>query len=409
VQRIPEAAGNAAIATSPRRRIAGIEGLRAIAALAIVMFHVWASGPRLERDAPVDLGSGANDAMAWLQSGVTLFFVLSGFLLFAPFASAVAAGSRRPSVRRYFVNRALRILPLYWVVLAFTALVADRELLGRPAELLANVFLVQTYVPGWAGSDYQVHGISPAWSLCVEAAFYVLLPVLGLAAVVAARRVRPRLALSLPILAMTAAGIASLAVGAAIHSPVFNHSLPIHAAWFAIGMTIAAISAGLPRERRPLRGTASRVAGAVVAVTLAGLSLKLWTSGALTFEAAQTVTAVSCGLLLALVVFAPPRSRLLRLLEGRWAVAAGAASYGIFLWHEPILRLLRENGLTADGVSGLALNAFVLTILTVAISLASYRLVERPCLELKQRRRRHEALGEPDARPAPAYAASPSN
>jgi peptidoglycan/LPS O-acetylase OafA/YrhL len=404
VARLREEEGNAAIATSTRRRIGGVEGLRAVAALAIVLYHVWGAGPRSEADAPVDLGASLNNAMLWLQSGVTLFFVLSGFLLFGPFARAVVAGTPRPAIGQYFVNRALRILPLYWVVLAFTAIVVDRALLSRPSELLANIFLVQIYLPGLTGSDYHAHGIIPAWSLCVEAAFYALLPLLGLAAVALARRLRPRVAVAVPIVGMAVTGLLSLAIGAGIDSPLFNHGLPIHAAWFAVGMTVALVWASVPPERTILTSVGSRAGLALVAVALAPISLKLWTSGTLTFEAAQTVMSLGCGLLLALVVFAPRRSRLLRLLETRPAVAAGAASYGIFLWNEPILRGLRTSGLTLDGATGLAVNSIILVGITVVVSLASYRLVERPCLALKRNWRMREAADGT----APTYAATQS-
>jgi peptidoglycan/LPS O-acetylase OafA/YrhL len=402
-----------------RRRIAGIEGLRAVAALSIVVFHVWASGPPSERNAPVDLGATGNDAFAWLQSGVTLFFVLSGFLLFAPFASAALTRGSRPSVRQYFVNRGLRILPLYWVVLAFTALTVGRALLTRPGDLLANVFLVQTYVPGLAtGTDYHVLGINPAWSLCVEAAFYVLLPALGLLALSASRKLRPVQAVCVPIAIMAVAGIAAAVVAAHVHSTLYNHSLPVHAAWFAVGMTVALVWAAAP-ERTPLAERWPRRLAVVAIAAIAAISLKLWTSGVLTFEEAQTVTALACGLLLALVVLAPKGSRLLRMLEARPAFAAGLASYGIFLWHEPLLRLLRTQGLTLDGRTGLLVNSVTVIVLTVAISLLTYRLVERPCLALKRNWRsttpaaalEPTPLTPPPAAgaeaPAGAYAAAP--
>jgi peptidoglycan/LPS O-acetylase OafA/YrhL len=104
----------------PASRIAGIEGLRAFAAGAIVVLHAFS----IPAAAGVIVNSGwLTVASIPLNAGVTLFFVLSGFLLWRPFASAVASGRDLPSLSRYARNRTLRILPAYWVVLAVSALV----------------------------------------------------------------------------------------------------------------------------------------------------------------------------------------------------------------------------------------------------------------------------------------------
>src|SRR5882724_6110621 len=90
------------------RNLAPVEALRGVAAWSIVCFHIWlfTSSAKLTWN----LGP-ATVFMQPLQSGVTLFFVLSGFLLYRPFING------RPSIGRYFRNRALRILPAYWAVL----------------------------------------------------------------------------------------------------------------------------------------------------------------------------------------------------------------------------------------------------------------------------------------------------
>src|SRR5439155_14852002 len=147
-----------------------------------------------------------------LQSGVTLFFVLSGFLLYRPFAQAALNGTARPSIRRYLRNRALRILPAYWTVLlvsvgAGATVVAATEsgnLVGRlgPGQLSASLLLVQSYRPSTIFT-----GLQPAWSLCVEAAFYVLLPLAALAA--SARR---RRSVWLPPALLLAGGLVSKCV-----------------------------------------------------------------------------------------------------------------------------------------------------------------------------------------------------
>ena len=166
------------------RRVQGfphIDGARALAATSILVYHVWRYGAAGEPS----LGP-PGQLMPHLALGVTLFFTLSGFLLYRPFAAALARGRPRPDLAAYLRNRALRILPAYWVILLVTGLVMGgtivrhdlqrRSLAARPSLLVRDAFLVQNYDPGTI-----LTGIGPAWSLAIEAAFYLALPILGLA------------------------------------------------------------------------------------------------------------------------------------------------------------------------------------------------------------------------------------
>src|SRR6266702_5271766 len=94
------------------RRLPGVEGLRAIAACSILVFHAWGLTPTHgTRLGPFDR------FVPDLQFGVVLFFTLSGFLLYRPFAAAILRAELRPSLRSYVRNRALRIVPAYWFIL----------------------------------------------------------------------------------------------------------------------------------------------------------------------------------------------------------------------------------------------------------------------------------------------------
>jgi peptidoglycan/LPS O-acetylase OafA/YrhL len=185
---------NGETAQSATARFAGIDGLRAIAAGSVLVYHVWRFG---------DPGGGSPDlgplspVMPHLWHGVTLFFVLSGFLLYRPFAAAAMRRAPQPGIGRYLRHRALRILPAYWFVLAVTAFGLEAALVagdagprteGRPnAELLVvNLLLLQNASP-----DTIFTGIGPAWSLTVEAGFYLVLPLLALLAVALEANVLP--------------------------------------------------------------------------------------------------------------------------------------------------------------------------------------------------------------------------
>ena len=148
-----------------------------------------------------------------------MFFVLSGFLLYRPFAAAIVRATAPPSIRRYFVNRVLRIIPAYWVVLLVVAACFQRGLLDRPVQLVANMLFLQDFDPGYVPGVFTGYGIAPAWSLCVEVMFYLCLPLLAVFGL-ALRRRRvggARAALS-PAVLMLLAGVVSLEARARSHS-----------------------------------------------------------------------------------------------------------------------------------------------------------------------------------------------
>lgn len=172
--------------TKPANRpLAGIDGLRALAALAVLGSHV-AAHTHAERFGPL------NTILALGGHGLTLFFVLSGFLLYRPFVKTITRQRPWPSIGTYSANRLLRIFPGYLTILILAAVVlplgytrafdpradaAVADTVGRvtdPLTLLADVLLVQTFFPHTLKT-----GIGPAWSLTVELCFYAALPLVS--------------------------------------------------------------------------------------------------------------------------------------------------------------------------------------------------------------------------------------
>jgi peptidoglycan/LPS O-acetylase OafA/YrhL len=336
------------------------------------VFHVWDSANTSTRGSHgLNFGS-LGPVLDNLRGGVALFFVLSGFLLYRPWANAVAARKVRPSTRVYARNRALRILPLYWTIMLVLVLTVQRGLLDRPAQAIGDFFFLQNSVPGWEPVDgFSGFGISPAWSLCVEVVFYVSLPLLGWIAY------KNRNAWT-PVIGMALLGIAAkIAGGVAGLGAVWSMSFPVHADWFACGMAVACLH--VTRERLPRRVL---LAGAV----LVGLAAtKIQSVGLLGFTDAQSLMAVASAMLLAVVVFSPGRARLVRLLETRPLLTAGVWSYGIFLWQVPVIAYVRDHGLTRPGAGGFAFNLLLVAAVTVALSAVTYRLVDAPALRWKKR------------------------
>jgi peptidoglycan/LPS O-acetylase OafA/YrhL len=398
----------------------GIEGLRALAACSVVAYHSWLySTP------------GGSPVQSWpltpilsnLAFGVILFFTLSGFLLYRPFAASIMRGNPLPSARRYLRNRALRIIPAYLAILFLVALVLQSALthgsggtlrsgaLTQPRLLTENALLVQGYQPG-----SLLTGIGPAWSLAVECVFYLLLPgiaLLGwLLAGSTARQRRRRIAALAPALLLLVVGISGKLVAAHAFDPgayhgwkadwqsVVERSFWCQADLFAFGMALAVVRVdaenGITRFARGLRFVA-----APLALAAGALSLRMTTlSDELGFSLYNTLMAVGFACLLALVVLPPRRANvpiLVRILETRPFVWAGLISYSVFLWHEPIVRWLEGHGLTATGTAGLVGNTLLLLTLTVALSTLTYRWIELPALRQKGRASRRGAVPEAPA------------
>ncbi len=109
-------------------------------------------------------------------SGVTLFFVLSGFLLFMPYAKALLGDNSWPSTRTFYLRRALRILPGYYVSLCLLIVLAHPEYLQPEHWKDTGLFL--TFLMDSTPATYQqING--PFWTLAVEWQFYMLLPLLA--------------------------------------------------------------------------------------------------------------------------------------------------------------------------------------------------------------------------------------
>jgi peptidoglycan/LPS O-acetylase OafA/YrhL len=412
---------------SPRSksRIPGVEGVRALAAISVVVFHCWfygADGAERAR-----LGLASRFLLPHLPLGVMLFFALSGFLLYLPFVAAVVQRTEYPNIRTYLRNRLLRIVPAYWVILLATGVLLPAAmlrgpsgslLLGRlttePAVLARDATLVQNYLP-----SSLLTGIPPAWSLAVEAVFYLVLPLLGwLAAACASRADRPRsraLGALVPVALMVVVGLSGratahfLVVSAGGSSPGWDadwHSVIARSFWgqadlFAFGMALAVLRVGLEQGllRLPRWWRPAAVAGAA---SVAIPTMLLLDRGGFNKEslAYQGPMSLACGLLLALVVLPDPRAErllLTRVLTTRPLVVVGLASYSLFLWHEPLIRLLHARGFTRTGDLGLLVNLLVVGALVGLLSTLTYRYVERPALRLKRRARRSEGTPSPES------------
>jgi peptidoglycan/LPS O-acetylase OafA/YrhL len=377
-----------------------LDGVRALAALSVVLLHV---------------GDGTGFAQTnWLgaftarmDAGVALFFVLSGFLLYRPFVSARLEERAAPSARRYLRRRLLRILPAFWVALLVMGA------LGWIAVLNDDWWRYFGFVQNLS-VETVLGGIRPAWTLCVEMAFYLVLP---LWAIAAARTLRGRARgtqMRAEAIALTLMALASLVVRALAfdtdHGSLWLVTLPAFLDWFAVGMGLALASAALagrePRAallRRPWLAWAGAAACFAVVSLVVPLPRGLVAAKTLEAHLAQHVLYIAFGALVALPgIFgvradAEPASRAIARFLGHPVMAwLGLVSYGIFLWHQPLLDQL----LLQDLPGRAPVLPFVTVLLAtaggaIAIAAAGYYLVERPFLALKDPRRREAPAAAP--------------
>jgi peptidoglycan/LPS O-acetylase OafA/YrhL len=319
-----------------------MDSLRAIAALAIVAYHVAPHAGAFRSEF-------ATAITAQLSTGVALFFLISGCLLYRPFVLAHTAGERLPDVRAYAWRRFLRIVPAYWAALTVTGLVLAPEVFDRP--LLFYGFL-QIYSPG-AVFD----GIPVAWTLCIEVSFYAFLPVFALALRGLSRRTRASVwrVEVIAIVALFVVGLAWRTMALSADSEVLRTSvntLPAYLGWFAIGMGLAVTSAWLTEggAKPGFVRLVERAPGACWALAGAALAANAWVWGRRYFGGDQSdfellgihVTEAVCalGMILPAVFSGDGRGPVRQLLAWPVLLWLGLVSYGIYLWQAATLEAL---------------------------------------------------------------------
>ena len=386
-------------------RIAGADFVRVAACLLVVATHICS---RLNISAARRLLPGL--LMQAFQIGqigffgVAIFFVLSGYLLARPFWRALDAGAAMPSPAVFFLRRAARILPAFWLALAVTAILEatlfavpiDRLFLTR---LLAGALLVGDW--HWA-TLFPVDMDTPLWSIGFEATCYLLLPA-AFAVIFAAGARRPLRARLLWVavillavaihwlirnyIPMDPSGIGwqyGLIGGAKTWVPRFNP-----AAFFVI-FAVGALAAGIEVRIAGRRSWWFDLA-AVVGFLLAVVGVPL-------FSSTDQITALLdlpygfplFPLGIAVFLAAAPSTRLVRRLTDNRVIAFLASiSFGVYLWHFLVLQIIQRLWLPgfASSYSGSEWLAGVATmaVVTLAISTASFFWLERPVIRWARR------------------------
>ncbi|WP_263118571.1 acyltransferase [Cellulomonas fimi] len=329
-------------------RLPGLDALRGLAIALVMLTHAHS-----ER-----FGSGG-------MIGVTLFFVLSGFLITGLLTRDLERFGR---VRwgRFYGSRALRLIPPLVLVLAAYAVVEGViGLRGGPSMLGLTIAAALTYtsnlplIPHGSGSFFHL------WTLATEEQFYLVWPVV---LAVVWRRGRTRLAVGAGVVGSLA--LCLLSIGYEWPDTARVYALPT--SWSIALFLGCGLRLGLDRARRVLPGSTSArriLAGGIVLVFLTvtatpGISGSPWM-----YLVAIPAVAVASGVLILLAMEwrRPPRV----------LVALGTVSYAAYLWNLPIQQWLGDPMTLGGGLLGAAL--------TLAAATASWWLVERPVAALRRR------------------------
>jgi peptidoglycan/LPS O-acetylase OafA/YrhL len=362
-----------------RNFLPAVEGMRACAAMGVVVTHVaFQTGHS---------SGSAGRLFGRFDLAVAVFFALSGFLLWRGHAAAARGLGPRPRTGHYLRSRAVRIMPAYVVaVVVILTLLPDADH-ASPTVWLANLTLTQIYVP-----LTLTGGLTQMWSLSVEVGFYLALPILAL------------LARRLPVGARvpTIAALAGLSWAwgwVPLHGASGINPLnwpPAFFSWFAAGMLLAEWAHS--KIGVPHRLARQRVVMAVVAVLayLVAASPLAGPEGLVPGTATQFAVKTAAGALVAFALVAPlvldrvdtPH----RVLGSTAMVTLGRWSYGLFVWHLAALAMVFPV-LGTFPFTGRMPSVLALTLIFGwAIAAVSYGLVESPCRDAL---RRWELGGKP--------------
>ena len=409
--------------------IAALDGVRALAFLLVFELHinhsgVWTDGNNQFISAFFSMGG----------TGVTLFFVLSGFLLFLPYTQALLFEKDWPQSKIYYVRRILRIFPGYFFSL-FILVMFSKPYFIQPHNWIQLVPFL-TFTMAYHNSSGLING--PYWTLAVEFQYYLILPLISFGILGLTRMARPEKRLWIVVgslLAMIIWGLVSAAFGEYFAShpdqtflvprPLLNMVLFIiygdqskFLEDFAVGMLIAVgylYVMNSPKKAFYLL-RARRLLLWLLILCIALFVYEVLPDSALPFIPSmyqdtpwvnEFAFALCYGYLVAVVLFNHPDRWLVRLFSWtplRWL---GLISFSLYIWHRPLIQILAANlGPSLRRLNPvLTIGLFWLIALMVSVVFCYFLfvLIEKPGMRLSEKLRQQmvrqaaqrQAMSEP--------------
>lgn len=385
-----------------RAHIHGIDGLRALAAFAVVAHHVGF-------DTGTTTHSRFGVILEQLDIGVAVFFVLSGFLLGAPFVQRILDDRPIDGIGRFWLRRAARIYPAYWLVLTVMVVFLGTSI-DSLYQFVAYYGLVQIY-----DADLFFGGMVQAWTLCTELAFYAVLPLIAITAKFMVRRLKRISADNALLAGCVLLYLASTAWRLAMYGfhPSFGRIallwLPGQLDLFALGLGLAVVRARANRDERFnqrvqafVRMPALWWAAAVAVFTftcVAGLLRPIvpvgtpFTFGDGTEFSRQIAFGLFSLLLIAPIALRRSPDRITSMTLGsRPMVFLGVVSYGVYLWHKSLIAKVQEWFGWGFFEGNFLVVFLMVSMLSTALAWLTHRWVESPSLRLTDRGENRSAV-----------------
>ncbi|MHB8656959.1 MAG: acyltransferase family protein [Solirubrobacteraceae bacterium] len=375
----------------PRFRL--LDSVRGFSVLLVILTHVAGYTHAFHGLAGLVLARSL-----WVVAG---FFMISGFLLYRPWVAARVIDVRAPTTADYLTNRAMRILPGFWAALLLLAIWPGLPQLSWPFghNWWAYWGLIQVYRTHWIFG-----GIGQAWTVCIEATFYISLPVWVYLAKGAARRAGFVVGMRVELVALAVLAALStvfrVLFAIQLDHRIALYTLPSFFAWFAIGMALALIDVDIRRrERRPQWVVLLRRNAWLSWVVAAGLLI--WVSKGFGIPVGFALLApfshrqmlaeyvLEAGVALCVLlpaIFAEDAAGIPQRVLASWPLQQlGAISYGVYLWHSAILAELFKLGAQSWLPGGRFLSLAIIGVPpSLLLGWLSYRFVERPFLLRKR-------------------------
>lgn len=350
-----------------RRFNPSLEGLRGVAALGVLVTHVWFQ-------TGMDYRTHIGAIVSRFDFFVAVFFSLSAFLLWR------GMDFTSDTVRFYYWRRFWRIYPAYVVCVVVCVAFLPETFGASAATIFQTVTFTQLYFP-----HSFLGGLTHLWSLCVEVAFYVVLPVFGVALRGASRGKRLGVIIGVTLISLGWAFLPFVQDSPSDTRANMQIFLPGFFLWFAVGLVIAELEGLLyhtPTRLKVLRRLSRwRVlwwAIAVATMWLAGQQsfgpVGLVHPSALEFMLRVIAGGVCAWCIVAPYVFSPVSP----VLESRPMQFLGTISYSVFLWHVPVLTAVLPFVGVRPFSGGFLVVCVVTVVVSIAVGFCSYVLIEAP-------------------------------